>query len=138
MNTACKIAATAIAFATLGLADAGDITANIGFPFSVRGVAQSPASYTVRTVGSPSGTKLFLLRNDETRRALLMPSLIRSDSKNKDARARLVFHCLETCWISEMWDMAGIHYTASAPPVRVAAGPKVRVATVYLDRRVGN
>jgi len=140
MKAILLTAASAIAFAAVSYAEPVDLKANIQFPFFAQGVAMAPGSYKVISMQAHGGFTYYQLRNFVANQAVLVTNMIPGEAKSTHKVVpRLVFQCGgETCWLSEVWTGNGTYYHARSIPARVASNEKLRVATVYLDSKVGN
>lgn len=141
MNSTLKrtltIASAAMAFAVMGFAD--ELTANIQFPFFVRGVAMPAARYTVTNLTTQGGAPMYVISNRVSHQSVAMPFMRRSPAKSTDsAQPRIVFQCgAEACWVKEVWDGSSTFLEVSGPTSKKAqaSSANTHVAVVYFDTK---
>lgn len=111
INRTLKMAGAAAAFASMSFA-ADAFTANIEFPFSVKGASLAAGAYRVYPTRFAGGRLYVQMRNIETgKKVAIVPMLSSEAIRGENFRPRLVFNCAgEGCRLTQVWTGTGMYH----------------------------
>lgn len=126
----------AVGFAAASLGQVTNLKAVVGFPFTAQGQKMTAGSYNVTPLKSASGTTRYVVRNVETREAVMVSALFTAPVGSKGSNApRLTFRCGagNYCALSQVWDGSGEFKELVVP--NKGRGKDDNVMEIALSRR---
>ena len=135
LTNTLKMAAVTLTVAA-GCASAQGLKAEIPFTFKAGSAVLPAGSYTVM---ESSGMRYLRLRNDETRKSVLLMPVYSSDAANAwraDEKPKLAFLCGNgRCALQQAWNGHGLAHQFATP--RFGNEIKTRIAVITMHRDLG-
>ena len=100
----------AVGLTAASMGQVTNLKAVVGFPFTVQGQKMAAGSYIVTPLKNASGTTRYVVRNAETREAVMAGALFSGPVGPKGSNVpRLTFRCGagNYCALSQVWDGTG-------------------------------